>query len=107
MSGADLTTVKEILEHTEIEMTLRYSHLASAHKASAMDKLAEALEAAGKEREAGVKESQKQRALAANLAQSRNVFLVRSGRGLSVTAPKTSGRQALDMKVIGGGSETV
>ena len=99
MSGADLTTVKEILGHREIEMTLRYSHLAPAHKASAMDKLGEAFEAAAskdrKEREGGVNEAQESPVLAANLAQIRNVFLVRSGRGLSVIEPKTSERQGV------------
>ena len=44
MEGVDLATVKEILGHREIEMTLRYSHLAPAHKAKAMDKLGDALE---------------------------------------------------------------
>jgi integrase len=31
MSGIDLTTVKELLGHKSITMTLRYSHLASSH----------------------------------------------------------------------------
>ncbi|RZD14932.1 MAG: hypothetical protein EVJ47_01220 [Candidatus Acidulodesulfobacterium ferriphilum] len=31
MGGVDLTTVKELLGHKSITMTLRYSHLASAH----------------------------------------------------------------------------
>ena len=37
MAGIDLTTVKELLGHKDIKMTLRYSHLAPAHKASAVD----------------------------------------------------------------------
>ena len=37
MSGVDLPNVKDILGHREIEMTLRYSHLAPAHKARAME----------------------------------------------------------------------
>jgi len=95
MGGVDLATVKEILGHREIEMTLRYSHLAPAHKASAMDKLGEALEAAGRDRETGATEAQEPRALAANLAQIRNVFLVRSGRGLSVIEPKSTAKKEL------------
>lgn len=39
MSGADLTTVKELLGHRDIKMTLRYSHLAPAHKKSAVEVL--------------------------------------------------------------------
>jgi len=37
MSGVDLTTVKELLGHKDIKMTLRYSHLAPAHKVRAVD----------------------------------------------------------------------
>jgi integrase len=95
MGGVDLATVKEILGHREIEMTLRYSHLAPAHKASAMDRLGEALEAAGKQNENRANDAQQPAALAANLAQIRNVFLVRSGRGLSVIEPKTSQQQGV------------
>ncbi len=39
MAGVDLTTVKELLGHKSIEMTLRYSHLSPLHKKSAVGKL--------------------------------------------------------------------
>jgi len=98
MGGVDLATVKEILGHREIEMTLRYSHLAPAHKASAMDKLGAVLEKITKPKEceaAHQAEAEKAPALAANLAQIRNVFLVRSGRGLSMIGPKEVENQSL------------
>ena len=39
MAGVDLATVRDILRHKSIEMTLRYSHLSPAHKKSAVDAL--------------------------------------------------------------------
>jgi integrase len=44
MAGADLVTVKEIMRHKTIEMTLRYAHLAPAHKNAAVDALEQALQ---------------------------------------------------------------
>jgi integrase len=43
MGGVDLATVREILRHKSIEMTLRYAHLAPAHKKAAVDALETAL----------------------------------------------------------------
>ncbi len=39
MAGVDITTVKELLGHKSLTMTLRYSHLAPAHKVKAVDLL--------------------------------------------------------------------
>ena len=95
MGGVDLPTVKEILGHREIEMTLRYSHLAPAHKAKAVDKLGGLWRRSRtpKSTKRRTREAEKAPALAANLAQIRNVFLVRSGRGLSVIEPKEAANQ--------------
>ncbi|MGD0274706.1 MAG: site-specific integrase [Syntrophales bacterium] len=37
MSGVDLTTIKELLGHKTLTMTLRYAHLAPSHKVRAVD----------------------------------------------------------------------
>ena len=39
----DLATVREIMRHKSIEMTLRYSHLSPEHKQSAVETLESAL----------------------------------------------------------------
>ena len=39
MAGVDLNTVRELLGHADIRMTLRYSHLAPEHRAAAVEKL--------------------------------------------------------------------
>jgi integrase len=39
MGGQDITTVKELLGHKTLNMTLRYSHLAPSHKVKAVDLL--------------------------------------------------------------------
>jgi integrase len=41
MAGVDLRTVQELAGHKDIKMTVRYAHLAPAHKLAAVDKLAE------------------------------------------------------------------
>jgi integrase len=39
MAGVDLNTVRELLGHQKIAMTLRYAHLAPEHKAEAVERL--------------------------------------------------------------------
>jgi integrase len=45
MAGVDLATVKEILRHKSISMTLGYAHLLPDHKQSAVEALSKALSA--------------------------------------------------------------
>jgi site-specific recombinase XerD len=39
MGGVDLNTVRELLGHKSVAMTLRYAHLAPEHKAAAVEVL--------------------------------------------------------------------
>jgi len=41
MEGIDITTIKELLNHKSIAMTLRYAHLAPSHKVKAVGVLDE------------------------------------------------------------------
>jgi integrase len=43
MAGVDLLTVKELLGHKTLKMTLRYAHFSPSHKAKAISVLEEAL----------------------------------------------------------------
>ena len=43
MAGVDLTTIRELLGHKTLTMTLRYAHLAPSHKVKAMEVLNETL----------------------------------------------------------------
>jgi integrase len=77
MSGVDLPTVMAILGHREIEMTLRYSHLASTHKAKAVEQLGHAFEqiAQGKPSEKGGTTAWRTET---DLERFRNVLLVKT-----------------------------
>ena len=43
MAGVDLTSVKELLGHKSLSMTMRYSHISPSHKRKAINKLDEVL----------------------------------------------------------------
>jgi len=47
MEGVDLLTVKELLRHKSLDMTLRYAHLAPEHKRKAVDTMGGVLRNAG------------------------------------------------------------
>jgi site-specific recombinase XerD len=89
MEGTDLVTVKELMGHTNINMTVRYSHLVQEHKAQAVARLGAKLHGniAKEESITEISPELKQainEALPTNLEQNRNVFLARKGRGLKI-----------------------
>ncbi len=90
MAGVDLVTVKELMGHAGINMTLRYSHLVPEHKAQAVAKLGDRFQGlkSGTESQTGIVSQEPKEAIGTvstpNLAQNRNVFLTRQGRGLKI-----------------------
>ena len=44
MNGVDLSTVKELMGHKSIEMTMRYSHLSKGHKDHAVEQLGQQMD---------------------------------------------------------------
>jgi hypothetical protein len=92
MEGTDLVTVKELMGHTNINMTVRYSHLVQEHKAQAVAKLGAKLHGnlPKEESSTGIVSPELKQAISevlpAKLEQNRNVFLVRKGRGLKIVS---------------------
>jgi integrase len=90
MEGTDLVTVKDLMGHTNINMTVRYSHLVQEHKAQAVARLGEKLHGklATGDSSTGIVSPELKKAvgefLPGELEQNRNVFLVRKGRGLKI-----------------------
>ena len=44
MNGVDLNTVRELLGHKSLQMTLRYSHLSAVHKHKAVEGLSQRMD---------------------------------------------------------------
>jgi hypothetical protein len=77
-------------------MTLRYSHLAPAHKAKAVEQLGKAFQQIAEGQSAEKTEAVSGGKNPTNLERFRNVLLVKSGRGLSVVSPKDATNQELN-----------
>jgi site-specific recombinase XerD len=96
MAGVDLVTVKDLMGHVGINMTVRYSHLVPEHKAQAVAKLGSRfarLKSDAKSQSSVVSPELKEAIGISNLEQTRNVFLVRKGRGLKIV----NGLEGLDV----------
>ena len=80
MAGVDLVTVKELMGHVGIAMTVRYSHLVPEHKAQAVTKLSERFDGFKSEsaQKGEIVSPELKEAINAvsplNLARNRNVF---------------------------------
>jgi integrase len=100
MSGGDLLTLKDLLGHTNIQMTTRYAHLFQEHKAQAVTRLAQRFESKPASESASVVSPELKEAigevLPLDLAQSRHVSFVRKGRGLKVVSDLKSLEVARD-----------
>jgi hypothetical protein len=89
-AGVDLVTVRDLLGHAGINMTVRYSHLVPEHKAQAVAKLEERFKAPVEQTQAqsAVVSPELKEAINAvlppKLEENRNIFLARRGRGLGI-----------------------
>lgn len=54
MEGVDIMTVKELMGHKDLTMTLRYAHLAPNHKTRAINILDRIMSAKSMEKEAAI-----------------------------------------------------
>jgi hypothetical protein len=100
MAGVVLLTVKELLGHKQINMTVRYSHLAPEHTALAVAKLtdrfkpSEAVQLAKTGTASDQVEPANGSVFSPKLEQNRNIFLVRRGRGLGLFNDNNSSLEA-------------
>jgi integrase len=60
MAGVDITTIKELLGHKSLTMTLRYAHLAPSHKVKAVDILDSKLNQNLQNAQSGVQSGEKE-----------------------------------------------